>query len=867
MTALDRRSTPGGGLLARLAPLRRRLRTQAGGAGLLLAATVLALLWANSPWGGSYDAFWHTELAVRVAGAELALDLRHLVNDGLMAFFFFVVGLEVKRELVLGELADPRRAAVPALAALAGLVVPALVYAAFNLGEGAPSAWGVVISTDTAILLGVLALLGRACPPQLRVFLLALAIADDVGALGVIALFYTEDLRIGALALAVLGLALMFALHWLRVWRGPAYMVLAIAAWVALYLSGVHATLLGVAIALSTPAYPPRREEVADAARRARAYAQSPNPEYARSARLSLERSVPPGERLQRLWQPWTSFVVVPLFALANAGVALTGEALRAAATSPITLGVVAGLVLGKLAGILLGAGLAVRLSLGELAPGLAGLPLAGGAALSGIGFTISLFIVDLAFTDDRLANQVRVGVLAASVLAALLGSAILGLAARCRPAGDRPALLDPPVDPALDHVRGPVDAPLTLVGFGDFDAPYQGRGAIDELRERFGGRLRYVFRHVPLNDVHPHAQLAAEAAEAAGAQGRFWEMHDRLFDHQDRLTTTDLLEHAAALGLDVGRFARDLGSGRYARRVEQDLASAEASGVDASHTFFVNGRRHTGPHDADTLAAALLAEAGDEPPDPPEDAAPVPAKPFLGSRRDEEGRDPVEALPALPSDLPEPPDRGGDHPRLTEAQIGRLDRAGTRRRVARGDVLYRPGEPGYDFHVVLSGAVAVVGRPGAGEPVVRVHGAGRFLGALDLFDDRRVLRTAVAIRAGEVLRLTVDGLRTMLAQDAELRELVQRAFLVRHAIGYELAADLRIVARSDSPDARRLRDYAEVHGLTAALVDLDGGDGDRFLAGLGVSEADLPVVVLPTGRVLRDPTDAELGQALRARG
>ena len=215
-TSVSRQSTPGGwGLLARVAPLRQRLRTEAGGAGLLLAATVVALLWANSPWGGSYETFWHTEFAVRFAGAELALDLQHWVNDGLMVFFFFVVGLEIKRELVMGELTDRRRAAVPALAAVTGLAVPALVYVAFTLGDEAASAWGVVISTDTAFLLGVLALVGPACPAQLRLFLLTLAIADDVGALTVIALFYTEDLAVGPLLLAVLGLALMVGLRYL----------------------------------------------------------------------------------------------------------------------------------------------------------------------------------------------------------------------------------------------------------------------------------------------------------------------------------------------------------------------------------------------------------------------------------------------------------------------------------------------------------------------------------------------------------------------------------------------------------------------------------------------------------------------------
>ncbi|HYO37591.1 MAG TPA: Na+/H+ antiporter NhaA, partial [Geodermatophilus sp.] len=637
----DGQSSAGGsGLLARIAPLRRSLRTEAGSAGLLLAATVVALVWANSPMGDSYDTFWHTEFALRLGGTELALDLQHWVNDGLMVFFFFVVGLEIKRELVIGELTDRRRAAVPAVAAVTGLVVPALVYVVFNLGDEAAAAWGVVISTDTAFLLGVLALVGPACPAQLRLFLLTLAIADDVGALTVIALFYTEDLRLLPLGLSVLGLALMVGLRYLKVWRGPAYMVLGIAVWVAMYQSGVHPTLAGVVIALFTPAYAARRDEVADAARLVRAYQQSPNAGFARAARLSIDRSVSASERLQQLWQPWTSFVIVPVFALANAGVPLTGDSLRAAASSSVTLGVIAGLVIGKLVGILLGTSLAVRLRLGDLAPGLSTLQVAGGAALSGIGFTISLFIVDLAFDDgDPAGDQARVGVLAASVLAALLGWALFRLADRRRPPGTgRPTLLEPPVDPARDHVRGPVDAPLTLVEYGDFECPFCGRatGAVEELRERFGDRLRYVFRHVPLTDVHPRAQLAAEAAEAAAAQGRFWEMHDRLFADQDRLTPDALLERAAAIGLDVSRFARDLGSGRYARRVQEDVDSAEASGVAGTPTFFVGGRRHTGPYDADTLAAELLAAAGDDgappavPADGPAGGAPVPA---LGPR------------------------------------------------------------------------------------------------------------------------------------------------------------------------------------------------------------------------------------------
>ncbi|MFC3688817.1 Na+/H+ antiporter NhaA [Aquipuribacter hungaricus] len=803
-----------GGLLDRAAPLGRRLRTEAGGAGLLLAATLAALLWANSPWGSTYDAFWHTELALRVGGAELALDLQHWVNDGLMTFFFFVIGLEVKRELVLGELADRRRAAVPAAAALVGLVVPALVYAAFTLGDEAITAWGVVISTDTAFLLGVLALLGPACPPQLRVFLLALAIADDVGALTVIALFYTEDLALLPLAGAAVGFGLMLALRGLRVWRGPAYLVVGVGAWVGMYLSGVHPTLLGVAVALATPAYAPRRAEVADAASRTRAYLQSPSPEYADAARLSIARSVPVGERLQQLWRPWTSTVMVPLFAIANAGVPLGADSLRAAAASPVTLGVVAGLVVGKLLGILLGTGLAVRLRLGDLAPGIGGLYLAGGAALSGIGFTISLFIVDLALDDDDLADQARIGVLAASVLASVLGVALLRLAARRSPAADEQLELDPPVDPGRDHVRGPVDAPLTLVEYGDFECPFCGRatGAVDELRELLGDRFRYVFRHSPLTDVHPHAQLAAEAAEAAGAQGRFWQMHDRLFASQDRLTSTDLLDHAAALDLDLVRFARELGAGRYRRRVEQDAESGRASGVGGTPTFFVHGRRHTGPTDAATLAAALLDGAGrdggpgtgdaadggapDGAPDGGRTGGLPPSRvPRAGSAVDD---DIAQVLAGLPEPVQETPDRGGDHPRLDDDRLARLAQHGTRRAVARGDVLYRPGAPSYDLVVVLSGTVAVIGHVEGGPPVVRVHGARRFLGELDLLGGQPVTRTTVALSSGEVLLVPLPRLRALLAEDADLRELVLRAYLVRRAVRFELATDRAPAGRGE---------------------------------------------------------------------
>ena len=591
-------------------PVRRFMRTETGSAGLLLAATLLALGWANL-WPDGYTAFWGTDLALRLGDAELVLDLQHWVNDGLMVFFFFVVGLEVKRELAMGELTDRRRATIPLVAAAAGLAVPALVFLAFNPSGEAAQAWGVVISTDTAFLLGVLALVGPACPIALRIFLLTLAVADDVGALTIIALFYTDDLAVGPLLAAVVGVGVMLVLRRLAVWRGPAYFVVAVGIWIAMEQSGVHPTIAGVVIALLTPAYAPRRAEVEDAERLTRAFRQSPGPELARAARLGVERAVSANERLQRLYHPWTSFVIVPIFALANAGVTLDAQTIEAALSSSLTQGIVAGLVAGKLLGITLAATGAVRLGWGTLARGLSPAQLVGGAALSGIGFTVSLFIVDLALDDPALQDEARVGVLAASLLAALLGWGLFRAGRRWGRAEPDPrgaTVLDPPIDPSRDHVRGPVDAPLTLVEYGDFECPFCGRltGAVEELRERFGDRLRYVFRHVPLTDVHPAAELAAQAAEAAGAQGRFWEMHDRLFAHQDALQADDLLAHASALGLDLDRFERDLLEERHAARVRDDAVSAEASGVRGTPTFFLGDRRHTGPTDAATLGQAL---------------------------------------------------------------------------------------------------------------------------------------------------------------------------------------------------------------------------------------------------------------------
>ncbi|HYI58006.1 MAG TPA: Na+/H+ antiporter NhaA [Microlunatus sp.] len=581
-------------------------------AAILVGATLLAIIWVNSPIGDTYDQFWHVEAGVLVGPLELVLDLKHWVNDGLMALFFFAIGLEVKRELTIGELTDRRRAAVPIVAAVAGLALPAVIFLALNAGTTAAHAWGVVVSTDTAFVLALLALVGPKPGTRLRLFLVTLAVADDIGALTIIAIFYTDSLSLGWLALTFLGLAAIGVLRWLRVRGDGMHLFVGVLTWIAAYESGVHATLAGVAIALILPVYPPKREAVEQVEVITRAFRQSPSAEYERLARRQITSSVAMNERLQVLLRPFLALVVLPLFALANAGVVLNGEALATAATSRLTWGVIAGLVVGKLVGVLAGAALAARTPWAELPPGLTHKQLGGGAALAGIGFTISLFIVDLALPDPALADQARVGVFAASLIASGLGALIFFLGRADAASSGPPVELLRPVDPERDHIRGRVDAPFTLVEYADFECPFcsKATGSIAELRKRLGDDLRYVYRHLPLEHVHPHARQAALAGEAAAAQDRFWEMADQLFHHQDALELADLRGYAETVGLDLGRFDEDLRTRRYEKRVDDDAIDAETSEVHGTPTFYVNGRRHFGPYDAATLATALQESA-----------------------------------------------------------------------------------------------------------------------------------------------------------------------------------------------------------------------------------------------------------------
>ncbi len=607
-TAATRRYQLAGQLSA---PLRRYLATESGGAALLVIATSVALVWANSPWSEAYSRVWATEFAVQLADWTLRMDLGHWINDGLMAVFFLVIGLEVRRDLSVGELTDRRKLRLPLLAGVGGMVVPALLYLLVNPSGEAASGWGIVIGTDTAFLLGTLALVGPTTSTQLRVFLLTLTVVDDIVAVSVIGLVYSDSLNGAALAVALGAVAVLVGLGRSKVWRIWPYAITILVLWLATVDSGLHASVAGMVAGLLVPSYTPHRQAVEHAARRFHAFRQSPLADVGRSAQAALVRAVPVNERMQIVLHPWTSYVIVPVFALANAGVDLRGGVLGEALRSPVTWGIVLGLVVGKFVGIggvsLLGA----RLGVGALPQGVGPGQILGGAALSGIGFTVSLLILGLAFGPE-LQDEATVGVLLSLVLATLLGWLVFKLAAvfHGETSAGLPTVLDRSVDPARDHIRGSATAPLTLLEYSDFECPFCGRatGMVAEVRAHFGDEVRYVMRHLPLPDVHPHAELAAAAAEAAGAQGRFWEMHDLLFEHQDELETEDLAGYAGNLGLDVERFLRDLDEDVHAERIREDVMSAECSGARGTPTFFVGERRHVGPYDAQTLIAELEA-------------------------------------------------------------------------------------------------------------------------------------------------------------------------------------------------------------------------------------------------------------------
>ncbi len=414
-----------------LLPVQAFIYTQGNSSIVLLAAALAALVWANTPWKSSYSSLWHTTLTVDLAVLAISQDLEHWVNDALMTIFFFVVGLEIKRELVHGELSTVRKAALPVVAAVGGMGVPALLYVALNAGGEGFHGWGIPMATDIAFALGALALLGNRIPAELKVFLLALAVVDDIGAILVIAAFYSEGVSFQALGVAVGLVVLTFVMDRAGVRNVYAYVVVGILLWLAVFKSGVHATIAGVVLGLITPAQP--YFSISSFAESAQALlgrfraAMGRHDEDEVEAVLGefeelAQGTEAPVERLERIVSPWASYLVLPLFALANAGVELSPGALMEALSSRITHGVVLGLVVGKLVGIVGASWLAVRLGAGSLPGDVRWKHITGVGLIAGIGFTVSLFVTGLAFEDSRAVAEAKTGILGASVLAGLLG-------------------------------------------------------------------------------------------------------------------------------------------------------------------------------------------------------------------------------------------------------------------------------------------------------------------------------------------------------------------------------------------------------------------------------------------------------------
>jgi Na+:H+ antiporter, NhaA family len=418
-------------------PIQAFIRTETASGVVMLAAAVVAMLWANSPWWESYTSILTTEFVLQFGPITIEEDLLHLINDGLMAIFFFVVGLEIKRELAVGELRNPRVAALPAIAALGGMVLPALIFAAVVAGGPGADGWGIPMATDIAFSLGVAALLGRRVPIQAKLFLLALALADDIGAIVVIAIFYTDGITWGFLAAGVGGLVVTRVANRIGIRALGFYLAVGVVVWYCMLRSGVHATLAGVALGLLTPARPLLAAEDFD--RRARNIVEIyPTLVRGHAARERIDHevttlawvakeSVAPVNRLQRALVVWSSFVIVPLFALANAGVRFVGLDVGGAIMSPVALGVGLGLVVGKTVGIPAATWVAVRLGIASLPPGLTWRHVIGLGAIAGIGFTVALFVAGLAFpVGSELRDIAKLGIFAGSILSGWLGLLIL---------------------------------------------------------------------------------------------------------------------------------------------------------------------------------------------------------------------------------------------------------------------------------------------------------------------------------------------------------------------------------------------------------------------------------------------------------
>jgi Na+/H+ antiporter NhaA len=605
-------------------PLRQFLRAETGSATILVAATLAALIWSNVA-SGSYERLWSMELTASIARHGISLDLRQFVNSGLMTLFFLVVGLEARREWDMGELRVRSRVALPLLAGLGGMLVPIAIYFAFNAGRPTAHGWGAAMSTDTAFALGALALAGGSrLPDRVRTYLLTFSVVDDLAGIAVIAVFYSSHVRwvpllIGAALLAADGIMTRRGMR-----NAPVYLLIGLAAWVAFWQSGVDPIVAGLVIGLLTCAYPAARGDLQQATDAFRLFREQPTARLAAEAREVARRAISPNERLQERYHVWTSYVIVPLFALANADIKISGSFLAQAYTSPATLGIMIGYIVGKPVGTAGTAWLVSKVTKRRLTPPVGWGAVVGVGTVAGIGFTVSLLIVSLAFSGTELA-EAKLGILSGAICATLLTWLVFRGLNRLSPRTRLRALLGTaatvtdlavPVDPERDHIRGPKKGALvTLVEYGDFECPYCGQAepALRALIRAQGaeGGLRFVFRHLPLTEVHPHAQLAAEAAEAAAVQDAFWEMHDMLMDHQGALTTRDLIGYADSIGLDTDKFTADLRKHVGAYRVAEDIDSADLATVAGTPTFFINGNRYYGAFDLAALKEAVHTAKG----------------------------------------------------------------------------------------------------------------------------------------------------------------------------------------------------------------------------------------------------------------
>ncbi|WP_220093825.1 Na+/H+ antiporter NhaA [Gryllotalpicola protaetiae] len=593
--------------------LSRFAETEAASSIVLVGAIVAALVWINvAP--GSYTAAWGAEFGIHLGPASFELSLREWVTQGLMTLFFLVVGLEARREFDLGALRERRQLIVPFTAGVAGMALPIAIFLLFNLHSGGARGWGAAMSTDTALALGLLAAVSRRLPEQVRTFLVTVFIVDDLLALVIIAVVYSGAVQVIPLVVGIACFALFAGLmRWARM-PGPALLLLGVATWAFVEASGIDPIVVGLAIGLVAPAYTPDRERLEHASGIFRSFREQPTSRLAQVAAATLVGTTSPNERLQTRLHPWAGFVIVPLFALANAGVRIDAEFARAAIASPIVIGIVVAYVVGKPVAVIGSTALLARLSGGRLRPPVGWSAVAGSGTIAGVGFTVAVLVATLAFTGPVL-GEAKIALLAGSAISTGLTWVIVRATSRLPEQRRVRALLGdaqdgvdlmPAVDERRDHIRGSQNAVVTVVEYGDFECPHCGR-AEHSVRELIAAEdVRFVWRHLPLTEVHPHAALAAEASEIAAHADRFWELHDLLLAHQDRLAAPQLVGFLEQLGIDGEGAADELRARTHRGRVNDDVASADLSGASGTPTFFINGQRHYGAYDAASLKEAV---------------------------------------------------------------------------------------------------------------------------------------------------------------------------------------------------------------------------------------------------------------------